>query len=131
MEATGAGVLENDTALDWLGDLEEQPQLETVAIALSDAASTDYIDQDVGCMALAAAELVAYALGRPPARPEPRLVALAASLPGLRDHAQLAAQAVALAGDTEHSELADLWHEDGANAAFDAVVADLTTRLQQ
>jgi hypothetical protein len=80
-------------------------------------------------MALAAAELVAYALGRPPARPEPRLVALAAALPGLEAHAPLAAQAVTLAGDPEHSELADLWHEDGPNAAFDAVVADLRRRL--
>ena len=36
MGAWGEGVLENDTAVDWLGDLEEQPQLETVTIALGD-----------------------------------------------------------------------------------------------
>ena len=41
MGAWGEGHLENDTALDWLGDLEEQPQIETVTIALSDAAGED------------------------------------------------------------------------------------------
>ena len=116
MGAWGEGVLENDTALDWLGDLEEQPQLETVTIALSDAAGEDdYLEASAGCEALVAAELVAYALGRPPAEPEERLSALAADLPGLREHAGLAAQAVALVGDTEHSELSDLWHEGGEN----------------
>ena len=78
MGAWGEGVLENDTAVDWLGDLEEQPQLETVTIALGDAAGEDdYLDASAGCEALVAAELVAYALGRPPSEPEERLLALA------------------------------------------------------
>ena len=130
MGAWGEGVLENDTALDWLGDLEEQPQLETVTIALSEAASEDdYLEASAGCEALVAAELVAYALGRPPSEPEERLISLAADLPGLREHAGLAAQAVALVGDTEHSELSDLWHEGGENDGWDASIADLRARL--
>ena len=122
--------MENDTALDWLADLEEQPQLETVTIALADAAAEDdYLDASAGCEALVAAELVAYALGRPPSEPEERLTALAADLPGLRDHAGLAAQAVALIGGTEQSELFDLWHEDGENDEWDALITDLRKRL--
>ncbi len=130
MGAWGEGVLENDTAVDWLGDLEEQPQLETVTIALGDAAGEDdYLEASAGCEALVAAELVAYALGRPPSEPEERLLALATDLPGLREHAALAAQAVALIGGSEQSELFDLWHEDGDNDVWDALITDLGTRL--
>jgi hypothetical protein len=130
MGAWGEGVLENDTALDWLGDLEEQPQIQTVTIALSDAAAEgDYLDASVGCEALVAAELVAYALGRPPSEPEERLTALAEDLVGLRDHAPLAARAVEVVADADHSELTDLWTEDGPNATWDAVLADLRARL--
>jgi hypothetical protein len=127
MGAWGEGVLENDTAVDWLGDLEEQPQLETVTIALGDAAGEDdYLEASAGCEALVAAELVAYALGRPPSEPEERLLALAT---GLREHAALAAQAVALIGGSEQSELFDLWHEDGDNDVWDALISDLGRRL--
>jgi hypothetical protein len=128
MGAWGAGVLENDYALDWLGDLEEQPELATVTIVLSEAASDDedYLDADTGAAALVAAELVAAALGR---SSEERLRSLAASLPGLTDHAGLAAQAVDRVADGEHSELTDLWTEDGPNPEWAAVLADLRSRL--
>src|SRR3954463_6141478 len=121
MGAWGEGVLENDAALDWLGDLEEQPQIQTVTIALSDAAGEDdYLSASLGCEALVAAELVAYALGRPPSEPEERISALADDLDGLRDHAGLAARAVEVIADADHSELTDLWTEDGPNASWDA-----------
>jgi Domain of unknown function (DUF4259) len=130
MGAWGEGVLENDTALNWLGDLEEQPQIQTVTIALSDAAGEDdYLDASLGCEALVAAELVAYALGRPPSEPEERLTALAEDLDGLRDHAGLAARAVQVIADADHSELTDLWTEDGPNSTWDAVLSDLRARL--
>ena len=56
-------------------------------------------------------------------------MALAADLPGLREHAALAAQAVALIGGSEQSELFDLWHEDGDNDVWDALITDLGARL--
>jgi hypothetical protein len=130
MGAWGEGVLENDAALNWLGDLEEQPQIQTVTIALSDAAAeTDYLDAGLGCEALAAAELVAYALGRPPSEPDERLASLADELDGLREHAGLASRAVAVVADADRSELTDLWTEDGPNPTWDAVLADLRARL--
>ncbi|MDA0165192.1 DUF4259 domain-containing protein [Solirubrobacter ginsenosidimutans] len=130
MGAWGEGVLENDAALDWLGELEEQPQIQTVTFALSDAAGTDdYLAASAGCEALVAAELVAYALGRPPSEPEERLATLADELAGLREHANLAVRAVAIVADADHSELTDLWTEDGPNADWDAVLADLRSRL--
>jgi hypothetical protein len=122
--------LENDTAMDWLGDLEEQPQIQTITIALSDAAGeTDYLDAGAGCEALVAAELVAYANGRPPNEPEDRLATLAADLDGLREHTGLAARAVAVIADSDRSELTDLWTEDGPNPEWDAILADLRARL--
>ena len=122
-------MFENDTALDWLGELEEQPLIQTVTIALSDAAGeTDYLDASLGCEALAAAELVAYALGRAPSEPDERLAALADDLDGLREHAALAARAVAIIADSDRSELTDLWTEDGPNPTWDAVLADLRSR---
>ena len=130
MGAWGEGVLENDTALDWLGDLEEQPQIQTVTIALSDAAGeTDYLDAGAGCQALVAADLVAYALGRAPSEADERLTALADDLDGLLELAALAARAVAVVADADRSELTDLWTEDGPNATWDAVLADLRARL--
>src|SRR4051794_12050402 len=102
MGAWGEGVLENDTALDWLGELGEQPQIQPITIALSEAVNEpDYLDAALGCEALVAAELVAYALGRPPSEPEERLSALATELDGLREHAALAAQAVAVIADPD------------------------------
>jgi hypothetical protein len=131
MGAWGEGVLENDAALNWLGELEEQPQIQTVTFALSDAAGEDdYLAAAAGCEALVAAELVAYALGRPPSEPEERIAALADDLAGLREHANLAARAVAIVADADHSELTDLWTEDGPNATWDAVVRDLRGRLE-
>jgi hypothetical protein len=127
MGAWGEGVLENDYALDWLGDLQDQPELATVTIALAEAANgDDYVDADAGCAALVAAELVAAALGR---SKEERLNTLAAALPGLSDHAGLAAQAVDRIADGEHSELTDLWTEDGPNPDWERVLTDLRSRL--
>ena len=78
-----------------------------------------------------AAELVAYALGRPPSEPEERLTALADDLAGLREHAALAARAVELIADSDRSELTDLWTEDGPNPTWDAVLADLRSPAQR
>jgi hypothetical protein len=129
MGAWGEGVLENDAALDWLGDLEDQPQLETVTIALSVAADGDhYLDADEGSAALVAAEIVAARLGRPVEEPDGRLAALAQRWPELADHAALATRAVERVGDGERSELADLWAE-AENDEWPRVVADLRMRL--
>jgi hypothetical protein len=131
MGAWGEGTLENDAALDWLGDLTEHPQIQTITIALSEAANeTDYLDADLGSEALVAAELVAYALGHAPKAPDERLTALAAELDGLRDYQDLATQAVTVVADPERSELFDLWTEDGPNEDWDLVLADLLARLR-
>jgi len=127
MGAWGEGVLENDAAVDWLGDLEDQPQIETITIALSVAATgDDYLDADDGAAALVAAEIVAATLGK---TKEERLEKFAGNWPELSDHQGLAAEAVERVGDAQRSELTDLWNEDGPNPEWEAVLADLKQRL--
>lgn len=66
MGAWGHGSFDNDAASDWLGDLAEGDvslvgeTLDAVGAAEKD----EYIDADDACNALAAAELVAAALGK-------------------------------------------------------------------
>jgi hypothetical protein len=66
MGAWGAGNFENDTALDWTWDLKESTGLEMVGNAISDVLNCgDYLDADVGCIGLAAAEVVAASRNKP------------------------------------------------------------------
>jgi len=59
MGAWGAGNFENDAALDWVWDLRESTGLEMVENAIADVLNCgDYLDADVGCIGLAAAEVV-------------------------------------------------------------------------
>jgi hypothetical protein len=127
MGAWGTGVLEDDAALDWLGDLEDEPKVKTVKKALKTAAKgRGQLDSGDGAAALVAAELVAAAIGRP--IEEPRLVALAQRWPELAGEAELAARAVERVGDAERSELAELWAES-EDDEWSRVVADLRARL--
>src|SRR5512141_2070910 len=65
MGAWGHRTFENDSALDWLGDLKDgEPGLVKETLArVANAEAEDYLDVDDCCAALAAAELVAAALG--------------------------------------------------------------------
>jgi hypothetical protein len=66
MGAWGAGNFENDTALDWVWDLKESTDLSVVEAAISDVLNcSDYLDADVGCTGLAAAEVVAALTNKP------------------------------------------------------------------
>lgn len=151
MGAWEAGNFENDTALDWIGNLCEDGSVSTVRDALARAIEPRApwqpsfwgkllgrqpversLDATDASEALAAAEIVACRLGHP--LPElPDGVAEWA-----REHAQelsqelaqLARQAVTLI--KTKSELKDLWEEGDAETAAEwhAVIADLEHRLQ-
>lgn len=101
----------NDTASDWVYELDEAGDWQYVREALDAAVSPTQVDADAATLAIAAAEVVARGLGReggPHAdtithfvqragRPDDELVALA-----------LAALA---ASDSPGSELTELWEE--------------------
>jgi hypothetical protein len=66
MGAWGAGSFENDTALDWVWDLKESTDLHVVEAAISDVLNCgDYLDSDVGCTGVAAAEVIAALRNKP------------------------------------------------------------------
>jgi hypothetical protein len=138
--AWGEGNLENDAAADWLVDLTESPKTRTVRRALK-AATGEFgemeLTADVACEALAAAEVVATALGRPPDADEEtvgELQALTRRLRRIEAQRHRARAAVAAVADPRQSELYHLWHEgdgnDGDAGKWDAVVADLARRLE-
>ena len=56
----------NDTACDWAYDLEGQRDFSLVATAIQNVLDNgnEYLDSDVACEAIAAAEVLAKALGR-------------------------------------------------------------------
>ena len=63
MGAWGVGNFDNDTALDWVYELEETDDLSLIDSTVSAVFDEDYIDSDVGCEALIAIEAVARLLG--------------------------------------------------------------------
>ena len=66
MGAWGTGNFENDTALDWVWDLKTATNLKLIEQAVSDAlGASDFLDADLGCTCLAAAEVVAALRGNP------------------------------------------------------------------
>ncbi len=142
MGAWGAGSFENDTASDWAADLASGGGLDMVRDTLHTAAACppgEYLESDEGAAALAAAEVVAAAKGRP-------LTAVAMGSSG--PHALAWAKAHPAAGKAElvalaldaldrvegaESELSELWAAElGAGAGsreWFGEVEDLRNRL--
>lgn len=113
MGAWGLGSFENDTALDWAGDLMETRGLSVLKKAL-DIAPGQSLDADEGSEAIAAAEIVAALIGRGRANDDlPEEVA--AWLPTLQslDAQSLRGMAVQAldAVLSQDSELRELWAE--------------------
>lgn len=148
MGAWGTGVFDNDAAMDWCGSFvdapdgegsEDEPGKDTlVAGPLMLIAEEEEDDADIAGEALAAAEVVAAAAGRPsPSLKEAddeTLSDIAAwvrkASPAVK-HAEmrkLAARAVDRI--LKDSELADLWEESDDAAAWRKVVEDLSKRLK-
>jgi len=63
MGAWGTGNFDNDTALDWVFELEETNDLFLIAETLEAVFTEDYIDSDVGAEALIAIEAIARLKG--------------------------------------------------------------------
>jgi hypothetical protein len=127
MGAWGAGTFDNDDALDWLDDLVDGAD-DAIRDAL-EATDAEHIEGPDASSALAAAEVVAAALGHP-----------AADLPGevsdwleandAKSAAALAPLALrAVDRVRQNSELKDLWEESDP-AEWNAAVDDLRKRLE-
>lgn len=132
MGAWGEKAFENDAALDWLAVLEAEgvTALRTLLARVADAGEDDPLDVDDGAAALAAAEIVAAALGRGRDRVSahviPWLEANAGEI-GADDLASASRAVKRVLG--EGSELRALWEESGQDTAWHANVRGLVERL--
>jgi hypothetical protein len=149
MGAWGADSFQNDSAVDWLGDLCKRDDASLVQTALSrvvehggtkqSSASfierffgrrrrTDWLTAKVASQALAAAEVVAAWRGRPSATLPDNLKAwLQQNRSSFQpDILPLAKQAVSIV--KTNSELKDLW-EEGDASKWKATVENLEQRL--
>lgn len=144
MGAWGPGSFENEIASDWAADLADGGDLAMVRDTLTTAATCppdECLESDEGAKALAAAEVVAAAMGRPA-----KAVPMGTSGPhaiawgkghaaaGKADFVDLALEAVDRV-DASGSELAELWGAEestGAGAGareWFSEVEDLRNRL--
>lgn len=144
MGTWGVGSFENDTALDWVGDLVESDSITGLEEAIRAAAPEEpglfrrllgskpanaYLDADIAVVALAAAAVVAVLRGAPPdGIPEE----LGPFLAKHRDRispelAQQARKVVVRIG--KESELTELWAESDDGPRWLEELAKLDARL--
>jgi hypothetical protein len=127
MGAWGYKSFQNDSALDWLSDLIHGGA--PVLGAALDAIGEEYVEADEASAALAAAEIVAAALGKG----DDRLDEDAATwLKENRDAARKVNPARARQAVERvfaKSELRELWDESGAATEWHADVRELLERL--
>ncbi len=133
MGAWGAGNFENDTALDWIYDLKESRKLRLVEKTISKVVdSRKFIDLNICCEGLAAAEIIAALIGKPleklpigvpewiqsqKKKPDEKLV-------------EKTRKAVNIIRHDDTSELKLLWEEGGDTPTdWYAAIDDLLTRL--
>lgn len=126
MGAWGTGNFSNDTALDYLADINSMDDLMHQFNAVN-SDSLDYVDADLACEALAAADLLAGLLGRP-AADLPRETQSMITKFDKPSTAQLTQARDAIANIVESSELTELWEEED-DLAWKGVIKDLLERL--
>ena len=131
MGAWGVGSWENDDAGDWVYELEETKDLNFVIQTLQAVTNSeeDYLESCICCEALAAAEVVAAANGRPAKDlPEEVRTWLSGTEPYINsDTLELARRVVRIIG--KRSELLELWQESNSYSEWQQAMTDLKTRL--
>jgi hypothetical protein len=130
MGAWGTGAFDNDDAADWVYQLDSDG-IDAVDAALGDAFEADDHTQPLDTNAIAAAEVVAAALGRP-AADLPESVAILVTGLGSRVTPELIDQARAVTARVlASSEIGELWDESDEGPAWRAAVQDLIRRLDE
>jgi hypothetical protein len=128
MGAWGTAAFDNDDAMDWVIELENDG-IAAVESALREALGPGELEMPTDVNAIAAGEVIAAALGRPVVGLRPEVVALANGLAGsvTPEHAARARTAVerVLAG----SEVQELWGETDDEDEWRGLVLDLIQRL--
>jgi hypothetical protein len=128
MGAWGSGSFDNDTAMDWVSTfLREGPDAVREAF---DAVTDEYLDADIGCCVIAAAEALAAARGKPVKNlPDGIKNNLGDLSDEINDDALLAKAKKCVQSVRDRDELHDLW-EDADPTQWVAGVDDLLKRLR-
>ena len=128
MGAWGTRAFDNDGARDWVGELEDGG-ITAIESALDDAIRSSDLSAPTDVEAIAAAEVVAAAIGRPLPGLSEDIAALVAHLaPSVTpEHAARARTAVERVLNA--SELAELWAETDDADEWRDLVEDLIERL--
>ncbi|HPO92136.1 MAG TPA: DUF4259 domain-containing protein [Phycisphaerales bacterium] len=134
MGTWGVNAFENDTALDWVWELEESEDLSVVVAALEGPLADDadeYLEAPVCEMALAAAEIVAALKGHPPEKlPREADDWVKRNRGRLKVDQELIETAHdAIARVVADSELRELWDESEELAAWEKALESLQKRL--
>lgn len=128
MGAWDSGSFGNDTALDFVADLKDFATLCSTLVAFEKEGGE--LDADDASVAIAACDLLAAAIGRPPADLPANLPADLPNLQGEKVSDRLLESAKAVVKRVrEGSELAELWAEDDDaewQAELDALLIRLT-----
>ena len=128
--AWGPGNFDNDDALDWAGQCVASKGASVIAATLQSALQAGAIEAPDGAMAIAAAEVVAAAKGKP-GKALPRVLRDWLERQPKADIARLAPiarKALVRVKDPKLSEVAQLWRESGDKQWPD--MAELEVRLQ-
>ena len=133
MGAWGAGSFQNDSALDWYEDFRAAGAV-AISSAFDATRTDDYLEVDEGSAAIAAAEVVAAAFGKPTSEPPvdfDSLISLYSAsirkLPDVKANALVAINRVL----SEPSELLGLWHEGNDNPQeWLDLINELISRLE-
>jgi hypothetical protein len=128
--AWGEGSFENDASLDWVSECTRSAGAKLVSATLNAALKAEYLEAPEGSAAVAAAEVVAAARGKPsPDFPKELTVWLErqpkAQLAGL---AVLARKALRKVREPKSSELKQLGSESAKNR-WDTRIAELAARV--
>jgi Domain of unknown function (DUF4259) len=131
MGTWGIASFENDAAGDWFLTVEEAPDPGAVmAAAIDDAlGAAEYLELDVCCEAIAAAELCACCAGQLPDRLPDRVQGWVQANPHGPHADEIAVAVEAVDRVRGESELRDLWEDAGDCPNWLAEVEDLVSRL--
>jgi len=128
--AWGSGSFENDDALDWVSECVKSTSVAPVLAAFQ-ATTAKYIETPEGSKAVAAAEVVAAALGKPDPQLPPALLAWSQRHAGaLTNLAPSAHAALGRVLDPKASELRQLWAEGKPNKWPEAIT-NLQSRVMK
>lgn len=129
--AWGPGTFDNDDALDWVHACTESKGNSVIASALEIAMQPGALQAPEGAAAVAAAEVVAAAKGKPSNGLPNELSNWLTHQPKqeIAKLAPLARKALARIKDPQMSELGQLWKESEGKQ-WDRTIAELEARLQ-